>query len=92
MINAVGTSAQVALQASTIGPSSQQVTAARVENKTADRGVEAQGGAGRAKGDTVTISTEARQLTQSALDAAQESQESPEGKSKDESKEESGNR
>ena len=85
MINAVGTSAQVALQASTIGPSSQQATTARVESKAADRGAETQVGAGKAKGDTVTISTEARQLTRSALEAAPESQESPEGKSKDES-------
>jgi hypothetical protein len=81
MLSAVGESAQVALQASTMAPPVQ--AAARVDNKAAEKATEEQGA--KAKGDTVTISTQARQLTQSALKASEESQESPQQKSKEES-------
>ena len=83
MLSAVGESAQVALQASTIGPSLQ--TSARVDSKSAEKQLEAATGGGRTKGDTVTVSTEARQLMRSALKAAEESQESPNGKANHES-------
>lgn len=84
MISPVGESAQVALQASTIGPSPQAVATARVDNKAAEKSTEAIG-AGKGRGDTVTISAEAKQLTSAALNATDESQESPKEKSQDES-------
>jgi hypothetical protein len=84
MISPVGESAQVALQASTIGPSPQAAAAARVDNKAAEKSTEAIGG-GKGRGDTVTISAEAKQLTSAALNATDESQESPQEKSKEES-------
>lgn len=85
MLSAVGESVQVALQATTIVPSPQVAAAAKVDNRTADKSAESVGGGGRGKGDTVTISAEAKQLTSAALNATDESQESPKEKSKEES-------
>jgi hypothetical protein len=84
MISAVEEGAQVALQATTIGPSPQAAAAAKVNDQVAEKSTNAVAGA-RAKGDTVTISTEAKQLTSVALNSAEESQESPKEKSQEES-------
>ena len=84
MISGVGESAQVALQASTIGPSPQAVAAARVEDKATEKSTDAVA-SGKGKVDTVAISTEAKQLSSNALNSAEESKESPEEKSKEES-------
>jgi len=85
MISAVEEGAQVALQATTIGPSPQAAAAAKVNDKAAEKPSEAVGGAGKPKGDTVAISTEAKQLSSTALSSTDESQESPQEKSKEES-------
>jgi len=86
MLSPVGESAQVALQATTIGPSPQVAAAAKVDNKAeAEKSTEAAGGGGRGKRDTVAISTEAKQLSSVALNSAEESQESPQEKSKEDS-------
>jgi hypothetical protein len=84
MISAVGEGAQVALQATTIGPSPQVVAAAKVDDKAAQKSTEAAGGGGKGRGDTVAISTEAKQLSSVALNSAEESQESPQEKSNEE--------
>ena len=84
MISAVEEGAQVALQATTIGPSPQAAAAAKADSKVADKSTDAVGGGGRGKGDTVAISTEAKQLSSAALNSPEESQESPQEKSKDE--------
>ena len=85
MISAVGEGAQVALQATSIGPPPQAVAAAKPSDKGADRSTESVGGGGKGKGDTVAISTEAKQLSSKALNSPEESQESPQEKSKEES-------
>ena len=85
MISAVEEGAQVALQATTIGPSPQAAAAAKVNDKVAEKSTDAVAGGAKAKGDTVTISTEAKQLTSVALNSAEESQESPKEKSQEES-------
>jgi hypothetical protein len=85
MISAVGEGAQVALQATTIGPAPQVVAAAKVDDKAAQKSTEATGGGGKGRGDTVAISTEAKQLSSVALNSAEESQESPQEKSNEES-------
>ena len=83
MTSAVGEGAQVALQATTIGPPPQAV-AAKASEKPAEKPSEAIGGGGKGR-DTVTISTEAKQLSSAALNSTDESQESPQEKSKEES-------
>ena len=84
MISAVGEGAQVALQATTIGPSPQVAAATKANDKEADKATEAAGGAAKGKGDTVTISTQAKQLTSTALSSPEESQEGSKEKSKEE--------
>jgi hypothetical protein len=84
MISAVGEGAQVALQATTIGPAPEVAAAAKVSDKTAEKSTEAVGG-GAKKGDTVTLSTEAKNLSSAALNSAEETQESSQEKSKEES-------
>ena len=82
MISPIGESAQVALQATTIGPSPQAMDAARENDKTAEKpaAVVADGGIGK---DTVTISAEAKQLSMTPLNSTDESQESSKDKSKE---------
>jgi len=84
MISAVGEGAQVALQATTIGPAPEVVAAAKASDKPADKSTDAVGG-GAKKGDTVAISTEAKALSSAALSSTDESQESSQEKSKEES-------
>jgi len=84
MISAVGEGAQVALQATTIGPAPEVVAAAKVSDKSDEKSTEAVGG-GAKKGDTVTLSTESKNLSSAALSSTDESQESSQEKSKEES-------
>ena len=85
MISAVGESAQVALQATSIGPPPEATAAAKAGDRAADKATESVGGGGKGRGDTVAISTEAKQLSAKALNSPEESQESPQEKSKEES-------
>ena len=84
MISAVDEGAQVALQATTVGPSP-QAAAAKAVDKATEKPADSVAAGARGKTDTVTLSTEAKQLSSVALNSTEESLESPQEKSKEES-------